>query len=71
MTELSKVHMVGTKEDLPRRKKLRTDDSHRRDKVEQSLKIIYEEGLSVDTNRIEDILKDQSWVPVSVGYFNL
>jgi hypothetical protein len=63
--------MMGTKEDLRRRKKLRTDDSRRRDKVEQSLKIVYEEGLSVDTNRIEDLLKEQSWVPVSASHFNL
>jgi hypothetical protein len=63
--------MMGTKEDLSRRKKLRTDDSHRRDKVKRSLKIIYKEGLSVDTTRIEDLLKEQSWVPVSVSYFNL
>ena len=67
MTELSWVHMMGTKEDLSRRKKLCTDDSHHCDKVEQSLKIIYKEGLSVDTNRIEDLLKEHSWVPVSVG----
>ena len=66
MTELINVHMMGTKEDLSRRMKLRTDDSHRRAKVEKSLKIIYEEGLRVDTDKVEKLLQPESWVPVHV-----
>jgi hypothetical protein len=71
MTPLSKVHMMGTKEDLARRKKLRTDDSHRRAKVKQSLDIIYNKGLHVDADKVEDLLQKESWVPNSVSYFGL
>lgn len=71
MTELVNLHMMGTKQDLARRMKLRTDDSYRRAKVDQSIKLIYEDGLRVDTQRIEDLLREESWVPAPVSYFNL
>ena len=71
MMLLSKVHMMGTKEDLARRKKLHTNDSHHCAKVKQSLNIIYNKGLCVDADKVEDLLQKESWVPNSVSCFNL
>ena len=58
---------MGLKEDLPRRKKLRTDDLDRRNKIEESLKIIYNKGLAVDSMAVENLLREQSWVPTAVS----
>ena len=38
---LSMVHMMGTKEDLLKRKKIRTNNQNCRDKVQESLDLIY------------------------------
>ena len=59
--------MMGTKEDLLRRKKIRTDDQCRRDKVQECLDIIYKRGYAVDTAAIEDLLRKHSWVPTAVS----
>ena len=58
---------MGTKEDLLRRKKIRTDNQNRRDKVQNSLDLIYKRGRAVDTAAIEDLLREHSWVPTAVS----
>ena len=62
------VHMMGTKKDLLQRKKIRTDNQNRRDKVRESLDLIYNRGRAVDTAAIEDLLCEHSWVPTAVSF---
>ena len=58
---------MGLKEDITRRKKSRMDDQDRRNKIEKSLDIIYNKGLAVDSAAVENLLREQSWVPTAVS----
>ncbi|KZV98671.1 hypothetical protein EXIGLDRAFT_606761 [Exidia glandulosa HHB12029] len=58
------MHKMGTKEDMEtRRSEIRVDDAARRSKVEAARKVIYKDGYAVNNERIEDLLKDESYVP--------
>jgi hypothetical protein len=69
LTPKSKMHMMGTKDDMSKRNKLRTDNSDRRDRVRESLDIIHN-GYAVNTADVENLLHEQSWVATSVSWFN-
>jgi hypothetical protein len=61
--------MMGTKDDMSKRNKLRTDNSDRRNRVQESLDIIYN-GYAVNTPNVENLLQEESWVATSVSWFN-
>ena len=61
--------MMGTKDDMSKRNKLRTDNSNRRNQVQKSLDIIYN-GYAVNTPNVENLLQDESWVATSVSRSN-
>jgi hypothetical protein len=63
---------MGTKRDMKRRKTLaRIDDDRRRRNVATARSIIYEKHYAVDSQAVENILKEQSLVPTTVSTENL
>jgi hypothetical protein len=64
---LSKVHLVGTKRDRRNRiKLLRVDDEHRRFKVSQARKHIYDNNHAIGSAGVERMLQPLSLVPTTV-----
>lgn len=59
--------MMGTKGDLLKRKKIRIDNQDHRDKIQESLDLIYNQGRAVDTQAIKNLLREHSWVPTAVS----
>ncbi|KAI0059027.1 hypothetical protein BV25DRAFT_1918740 [Artomyces pyxidatus] len=58
LVEKDKISQMGTKADMKTRsKKLRVDNLPRRFEVESARRLIFEEGVPVDSDRIKDILK--------------
>ena len=47
----------------------RQDDATRKEKVNQAISLIYDHGYVVNSERVENELKDQSLVPTRVSYF--
>ena len=65
--QLSKVHLVGMKRDCrDRTKLLRVDDEHRRFKVSQARKHIYEDNNAIRSAGVERLLKPLSLVSTTV-----
>ena len=62
-TELS---ALGTQRDSGRRAKIRVNSHHFRTKVSLAREIIYEHGLRVNADAVNDLLKGQSLVPTTV-----
>jgi len=59
---------MGTKLDMKRRQtQTRVDDRRRQRHVEYARKLIFELGAAVDGKRVQDILNDESYVPVRVS----
>ena len=60
---------LGTPEDQQRRKRLKRIDSEARNSlVTQARSIIYTEGLAVNSDRVELLLKPYSYAPTAVSY---
>lgn len=58
---------VLSKADIRARQRLvRKDDRIRRDKIDKARDIIYTHGYAVNSERVEELLKDESWVPTKV-----
>lgn len=65
---LVRVHNLGKTRDMQQRKSLaRVDDEGRRRKVESAREIIYTKNYAVDSEPVENHLKDQSLVPTVVS----
>jgi hypothetical protein len=61
------IENVGSKPDMKIRKdEVRLDDEDRRHKVEAARKLIYKEGLALNSERVEALLKPESLVPTQV-----
>jgi len=60
------MHMMGTKDDMSKRNKLRTDNSDCHDRVQESLDIIHN-GYAVNIANVENLLHEQSWIATSVS----
>lgn len=59
---------MGTEQDMRERKTmLRVDDDDRKKRITEARKYIYKNRLAVDGKAVEDILKFDSLVPVSVS----
>jgi hypothetical protein len=54
---------VGTPKDLERRTNLRVDDRRRQRKIEKARNIIYIQGKSITSKKVEDLLAEESLVP--------
>ena len=53
--------------DMKQRSRLaRVDDQSTRDKIELARKIIYEKNFAIDTDAVEELLKDKSLTPILV-----
>jgi hypothetical protein len=60
---------MGTEADRAiRAQQHRQDDDARKAKIKEARRIIYEEHLSVNTNRVEELLKPTSLVPTNVSH---
>lgn len=63
----SALHLLGTAGDmLSRTRKLRTDDLMRRAKIASARTIIYEKDYSISNQNVEELLKEQSYIPTEV-----
>jgi hypothetical protein len=58
---------VGTASDTTARKRLRSDDEPRRQKVERARRLIFTEGLAIKSRRVQLILKGHSLTPTRVS----
>jgi hypothetical protein len=45
----------------------RVDNDRQKQKIASARNIIYEKGYAVDSQTVDDILKDESWVPTFVS----
>ena len=54
---------MGTLSDLERQQNLRVDDTHRRRKIENAQKLIYVQGKSITSKKVEGLLAEESLVP--------
>ncbi|KAG9089394.1 hypothetical protein FRC06_001569 [Ceratobasidium sp. 370] len=54
---------MGTPTDMRIRKKQRIDNEKRRGKVERARQFIYEQGRTIQSKPVEDLLKSESYVP--------
>jgi hypothetical protein len=69
---MTKVHLLGTKNDRKARQKLaRSDDQTHQSLISTARKAIYENNFDVDSAMVERMLKPQSLVPTSVCSFLL
>lgn len=65
---LERVEKLGTVQDMRQRKSLaRVDDEAKRLKITHAREYIYDRNFAVDSNCVEDLLKDQSLVPTDVS----
>jgi hypothetical protein len=61
------LNLLGTENDMSNRTgKLRKDDDQRRAKVSSARRIIYELQYAIDSKHVENILKEQSYIPTTV-----
>jgi hypothetical protein len=58
---------MGEPEDMETRvASMREDTAARRGKVAEARKLIYESGYVVNSDKVEELLKEESWVPTEV-----
>ena len=70
LVEKFHIHELGSKADLRRRDKLeRIDDNPRQFDVESARKLIYTQGVRINSKRIAAILDPKSLVPTRVSIF--
>lgn len=60
------IHNLGTKKDMRVRSNVRVDNKERQDKINLSRTFIYEKGYVVNSQAVENLLKEQSLVPTKV-----
>ena len=65
------IPALGTSRDKKRRGKLRVNSHHLRTKVSIARNIIYGSGTRIYANAVNDILKEESLVPTTVGHFTI
>ena len=64
---LSRVHHIGMRRDMTQRVSLaRIDDAQRQVKVTTARRLIYEKQHRINSAAIENLLKEESWVPTLV-----
>jgi hypothetical protein len=67
---LSLVQNLGTVRDRRHRViHARVDDEDRRNKVDSARDYIYKQHYAVDSEKVEDLLKTESLVPIAVGIY--
>ena len=67
---MDEIPQLGTPSDHARWvEAARQDDVPRRDKVERAISLIHDHGYVVNSERVENKLKDQSLVPTKVSWF--
>ena len=65
---MTRVPELGTKLDICRCKNLlRQDDENRRYKISLSRQFIYKQGFNVNSEAVENLLKDESLTPTRVS----
>ena len=63
--------MIGSKTDTKQRIQLaRVDSVNRRKMIEAARRLMFEEGISVNSERIEGILRPTSLVPTRVRFYS-
>lgn len=60
---------MGTPTDMRTRRRRRIDNEKRRGKVKLARRFIYEQGKPVTGQAVEDLLKEESYVPTMVCSF--
>lgn len=61
--------MMGTKLDMKRRERTqRTDNERRRRRVEQARALMFKQGASINSQRVQNILNEESLVPTWVSH---
>lgn len=72
LVRLENVHQLGMKSDRKHRKtKARIDGPDRRDLIDSARDIIYDMARPVNADRVENLLKNKSYVPTNVCHFVL
>lgn len=65
----SRIPMVGTKTDTKQRINLaRVDSEDRRNKIDITRKLMFEDGLNITSSKIENLLRPTSLVPTRVCF---
>lgn len=65
---LEQVEKLGTVQDMKQRKSLaRADNQAKRLKVADAREYIYDKNFAVDSDYVEDLLKNESLVPTDVS----
>jgi hypothetical protein len=68
----SRIPMIGSKTDTKQRIQLaRVDSVNRRNMIEVARRLIFEGGVSVNSERIEVILRPTSLVPTRVRFYSI
>ncbi|KAJ7579392.1 hypothetical protein C8J56DRAFT_1169724 [Mycena floridula] len=63
------IRCVGTTHDKKiREQEIRLDDEDRVKKIQAARKLIYEDGYAITSDKVEDILKEDSWVPTQNAF---
>jgi hypothetical protein len=65
---MARFRNLGMKLDTKQRMShARVDNDRQKQKIASARNIIYEKGYAVDSQTVDDILKDESWVPTFVS----
>jgi hypothetical protein len=65
---MSRFQNLGMKLDTKQRALLaRVDSSRRRQNIVSARETIYDKGYAVDSRNLDDLLKEESWVPNNVS----
>jgi hypothetical protein len=66
---MERFQNLGRKLDLKQRISLaRIDNNCRKQKITSARDIIYEKRYAVNSESVDNILKDESWAPNAVGF---
>ena len=69
-TKKKDIMAMGTTVDTQRHAKVRRDDEHTRNKIDNTCHWIFEKGLSTESAAIEHVLGSESLVPIRVGHIH-
>ncbi|TRM55172.1 hypothetical protein BD626DRAFT_607153, partial [Schizophyllum amplum] len=65
----AQIRGLGSEDDRKtRRESRRVDDALRREKISDARDIIYDDGYAVNSQAVEDLLFDESWVPTESAF---
>ena len=65
------IHNVGTPAGAQQRKRIRVDNTSRRQDVEKARKAMFEKGCKITSTQVQSYLSDRSMVPTRVHIYSL